>query len=103
MWHKFLRNATNYLRHYAVSQPKSQPECPPSMNFQLSYKISESYIKFSEYLFQYNILGLEGGWMASKPTFRGEDPREAGLLAIQPLEEAARSRIFYWIQPPRQL
>jgi len=41
------------------------------------------------------MLGLEGGCMASKPTFRGEDPRKAGLLAIQPPDEVARSRMFY--------
>jgi len=47
MGHKFLRNPSNYVRHYAVSQLKSQPECPLSLKFQLSYKISESYTKFS--------------------------------------------------------
>lgn len=99
--HKF-RNASNYLPHYAVSHPSSQPECPPSLKFQLSYKISESYTRFSYYLFQYNMLGLVCGWMASKPTFRGEDPRKDDL-AIQPPDEAVRSRILYWIQPSRKL
>jgi len=101
MGHKF-GNAYKYLPHYAVSHPSSQPEYPPSLKFQRSYKISESHTKFSYYLFQYNMLGLECGWMASKPTFR-EDPRKDYLLAIKPPDEVARTRIFYWIHPPRKL
>ena len=78
-----------------MSQPKSQPERPPSLKSQLSYKVPEFYATFRYYLLQYNILGLEGGYMASKRTFTEEGSRNAGLLAIQPPDEDASSRIFY--------